>query len=90
LYLKQLFLRSSCFKLFHISMYYISIGAFCNVKYQIDKYNDGKETLFFDYLISSMSSVIQLLESNNINQILNNNSIIRNPHNSIKNVWVVI
>ena len=65
-------------------MYYISLGAFCNVKYQIDKYNGGKETLFFDYLLTSMTSVIQLLECHNINNILNNNTIVRHPTNSVK------
>jgi hypothetical protein len=65
-------------------MYYISIGAFCNVKYQIDKHKGVKETLFFDRLITSMSSIIQLLECDNIHNILNNNSIVRNPTNPVK------
>ena len=52
---------------------FISIGYVCNVKYQIDKYRDKKETLFFDYLMTHMDSVISILSCKNIDDILNYN-----------------
>jgi hypothetical protein len=35
-------------------MKYISIGSNCCVKYNIDKYRSNNETLFFDWLMTSM------------------------------------
>jgi hypothetical protein len=66
-------------------MQYISIGVSCNVKYQIDKYKGNKATLFFDYLLSNMCSVIKLLECEDINKILNKNSIVLHKKNPVKN-----
>ena len=37
-------------------MVYISIGRSCSVKYQIDKYKHKLETLFFDWLMTSINS----------------------------------
>lgn len=51
-------------------MKYISIGNNCSVKYNIDKYKGNCETLFFDWLMTSMNSVIHILDSDNINNIL--------------------
>jgi hypothetical protein len=58
-------------------MKYISIGRSCCVKYNIDKYIGNSETLFFDWLITSMNSVIEILSCNNINNILYLDNIIR-------------
>lgn len=64
-------------------MRFISIGTACNVKYQIDKHNGGSETLFFDWLMTNMNSVITVLGCNNIDSILNINHIIKDPHDPI-------
>jgi len=75
---------------------YISIGRACCVKHQIDKYFGKKETLFFDWLISSMNSVINILNCKNIDEYLNFNNIYINPKipyskgNSGKNTRVFI
>ncbi len=49
-----------------IYMKYISIGDACCVKYNIDKYRGNSETLFFDWLMTSMDSVIEILNCNDI------------------------
>lgn len=51
-------------------MKYISIGFKCSVKYNIDKYRGKSKTLFFDWLMTTMDSVIELLKCNNIKDIL--------------------
>ena len=58
-------------------MVYISIGSACNVKYQIDKHKHKLETLFFDWLMTSMNSVIEILSCNDIYSILYFDNIIR-------------
>ena len=50
-------------------MVFISIGTACNVKNQIDKHTGKKETLFFDWLMTDMNSVISILKCNNIDEI---------------------
>ncbi len=67
----------------HVSLCkYISIGNACNVKYQIDKHRGKKETLFFDWLMTDMFSVISILNSyNNIDELLNFANIIKCPDN---------
>jgi len=50
-------------------MQYISIGTACNVKYQIDKFFGGKETLFFDRLMTDMKSVNTILACDDICKI---------------------
>lgn len=64
-------------------MVYISIGESCAVKYQIDKHKHKIETLFFDRLITSMKSVIEILSCNDINKILYYDNIIRDANNPI-------
>lgn len=59
---------------------FISIGASGNVKYNIDKYTQPKETLFFDYLMTDMNSVNKIFE-NNIDNTLFYENIIQNPEN---------
>jgi hypothetical protein len=54
---------------------FISIGGACNVKYQIDKYNNKCETLFFDWLLTDMNSVIDILSCIDIKKILNKNNL---------------
>jgi hypothetical protein len=58
-------------------MKYISIGWNCSVKYNIDKYIGKSERLFFDWLMTGMNSVIEILQSNNIKNILYFDNIIR-------------
>jgi len=57
----------------------ISIGKACNVKYQIDKHIGKRETLFFDWLMTDIASVIKLLKCESINDILNIDSIKVDP-----------
>jgi hypothetical protein len=73
-------------------MCFISIGSACNVKSQIDKYTGGSETLFFDWLMTDMDSVISVLNSDNIDKILNINNIVRDEKNPIhgKNSRILI
>jgi hypothetical protein len=66
-------------------MKYISIGSACTVKYNIDKYKGNCETLFFDWLMTSMNSVIDILGSDNINNILYFDNIIRDINNQCGN-----
>jgi len=73
-------------------MKYISIGNACSVKYNIDKYRGKSETLFFDWLMTEMNSVIEILECNNINNILYLENIIRDVNNPyiLENSRIVI
>ena len=75
-------------------MKYISIGHRCYVKYNIDKYKGKCETLFFDWLMTSMKSVIEILGCHDINNILYFDNIIRDikyPFNiEDKNARVII
>ena len=66
----------------YILMVYISIGVACSVKYQIDKHKHKIETLFFDRLITSMKSVIEILSCDDINKILYFDNIIRDANNN--------
>jgi hypothetical protein len=59
-------------------MRYISIGDACNIKHQIDKHKGGSETLFFDWLLTDIESVIKILSCDNITHILNFDNIIKN------------
>ena len=56
-------------------MHVISIGSECNVKHQIDKHIGKSETLFFDWLMADIASVIKLLKCKSIDDILNINSV---------------
>lgn len=61
---------------------FISIGCACNVKYQIDKHKGGKETLFFDWLITDMKSVVSILNFHyNIDELLNLTNIVKDKNN---------
>lgn len=72
-------------------MKYISIGCACNVKYQIDKHKHKIKTLFFDWLMTSMNSVITILNCNNIDNLLYFDNIIEdNTRNCGNNSCVVI
>jgi len=71
--------------LYEIKNIYISNGAECNVKYQIDKHKHKLETLFFDRLITSMISVIEILSCNDINNILYFDNIIKDTSHPIIN-----
>jgi hypothetical protein len=64
-------------------MRFISIGRACNVKHQIDKHIGKSETLFFDWLITDIASVIKLLRCTSIEDILNIDSIKVDPDRPI-------
>ncbi len=52
-------------------MIFISLGNACNVKYQIDTCIGKKETLFFDWLMTDIPSIIRILKHyNNIHDIM--------------------
>jgi hypothetical protein len=61
-------------------MVYISIGVACTVKHQIDKHKKKIETLFFDWLMTSMTSVIEVLRCEDISTILNFDNIVRDAN----------
>jgi hypothetical protein len=63
-------------------MKYISLGDACSVKYNLDKYKGGSETLFFDWLMTSINSVINILSCDNIKDILYFENIIKDITNS--------
>jgi len=73
-------------------MKYISIGSGCCVKYNINKYRGESETLFFDWLMTSMDSVIDVLSCDNIKDILYFENIIKDIDNPthIQNSRIVI
>lgn len=51
---------------------FISIGKACNVRHQIEKYRGIERTLFFDWLMTDMTSVNLILDNyKNIDNILN-------------------
>ena len=57
---------------------YISIGHGCNVKQQINTIKGSKETLFFDWLMTDMKSVNQILSYyQNIDELLYFDNIIQ-------------
>jgi hypothetical protein len=58
-------------------MHFISIGPNCILKKQISKHIYSTETLFFDWILTNMSSVISILETDNIEKILNIDNVIR-------------
>lgn len=62
-------------------MEFISIGNACNVKHQIDSYNIKNKTLFFDWLVSDMKFVLEILGTSNIENIVNLKNIIVQPDN---------
>ena len=51
-------------------MKYISIGNACNSKMAIQKYIGPCETLFFDWLMTDMKSILAVLQCQNIEDIL--------------------
>jgi hypothetical protein len=55
---------------------YISIGHNCLPKYQINKYIGDAETLFFDWIETDMSSVISIMNSENLDNILKPENIV--------------
>lgn len=65
---------------------FISLGSNCSIKHNLDLFIGKKQTLFFDWLITDMKSVNQLLSCINIDEIINVNSIKRIGGNSHKNL----
>ena len=65
---------------------FISIGAACNIKYQLDLIFGKKETLFFDWLMTDMTSVIEIFNNyNDITKLLYYDNVIQNPKNPSHN-----
>lgn len=71
---------------FDIKYKFISLGSNCSIKYNLDLHIGKEQTLFFDWLITDMKSVNQLLSCTNIDEIININSIERIGGNSNKNL----
>ena len=70
-------------------MQLISLGRACVTKIQIEKYNNNneirnKETNIFDFIISSFNSVLEILNTNNIDIIFNKDNIKYNIKNDIE------
>lgn len=59
---------------------YISIGGDCAIKYQINKRLTQSETLPFDWTVTSFDAVINLLNCSNIDDVLNQNSLLIKPY----------
>ena len=57
----------------------ISIGTACNVKHQIDEHFGKLKTLFFDWLMVDIMSVIDLLKCKSIEDILNIDTVKIDP-----------
>lgn len=57
----------------------ISIGTACNVKHQIDEHFGKLKTLFFDWLMVDIMSVIDLLKCKSIEDILNIDTVKVDP-----------
>jgi hypothetical protein len=69
-------------------MVFISIGRGCMVKYQINKHTGSSPTLFFDWLITDMDSVIEIFNSyscGNIDSLLSPNNTIQCSINPVHN-----
>jgi len=58
---------------------FISIGSECDVKFNIDKYTGSKPTFFFDWLKTDMASVNKIMGTENIEEILFFDNIIKSP-----------
>lgn len=72
-------------------MVYISIGDACNMKYQIKSHRNDMETLFFDWLLVDMESVIFILNQyKNIDNLLNRDNIIIKGINRANNAYLKI
>lgn len=69
-------------------MIFISLGDRCHIKYNIDKKFGSKETLFFDWAISDINFICDILL--NHNKILNINNLIITPSKNKKNVEIII
>ena len=63
----------------------LSVGKNCSVKYNIDKYIGTDYTYFFDWLITDMDSVNEIMGINNIEDILNIDNIIQDELKKIHN-----
>jgi hypothetical protein len=61
-------------------MTFISIGSKCNVKYQIDKHLQKRETLFFDWVATDMETVNLLLQTKNLEKYFCENNIIKSEN----------
>jgi hypothetical protein len=62
-------------------MTFISIGSKCNVKHQIDKHLQKRETLFFDWVGTDMETVNILLQTKNLKTYFCENNIIKSENN---------
>ena len=58
--------------------FFISIGPSCNVKWALNTFFGKKETLFFDWALTNLTSVTQILGIEDVNDILSSNSLIQN------------
>jgi hypothetical protein len=64
-----------------INEFFISIGKKCGVKWNINKHIEKKETQLFDWLITDMNSVNKIINTQNINTLINKDTVKRSKTN---------
>lgn len=64
---------------------FVSLGSSCVIKYNLDLYFEKEPTLFFDWLITDMTTVNEIFNCRDINELINENSIKRIGGDSYKN-----
>lgn len=66
---------------------YISLGNACNVKYQINLHvKQTQETQFFDWLMTSFESVLQVLAESDIERLIHSGALTKTGDHSGKSV----
>jgi len=61
--------------------FFISIGPSCNVKWALNTFFGKKETLFFDWSMTNLKSVTEILGINDVNDILSLKTLTQNKKN---------
>ena len=64
--------------------FFISLGPSCNVKWALNTFFGKKETLFFDWSMTNLRSVTQILGINDVNDILSLKKLTLNQNNPLK------
>lgn len=70
-----------------MSINYYSIGSYCQTAYQINRYNDRKESGFFNWLSSPLESLNFITDSDNTEFLLENNLEFI-PNNTYETWWL--
>jgi hypothetical protein len=59
--------------------FFISLGPACNVKWAIDTFIGSKETLFFDWMMTNLKSVTQIIGCEDITKVISYETVTQNP-----------